>query len=92
MGWSYPSPPGWTTTRTRILRRDRGICHVCHQPGADQVDHITPRAEGGDDSDSNLAAVHAHPCHAAKTANEQRRGKARRARRRPQRRNPNLLT
>ena len=28
--------------RKRILKRDMGICHVCDQPGADQVDHASP--------------------------------------------------
>lgn len=90
MGWSYPTPPGWTATRTRILRRDKHICYVCGKPGANQVDHIRPRAEGGNDNDNNLAAIHARPCHAAKTQRERQRGINRRTPRRKPRRNPNL--
>lgn len=45
--------------RPAILRRDRGICHICKLPGADQVDHLTPVSKGGTDDLSNLAAAHA---------------------------------
>jgi len=65
-----PLPKGWAKTRKRILRRDRGVCYICGRPGANQVDHIRPAADGGSDDDTNLAAVHAYPCHAAKTARE----------------------
>lgn len=87
----YTQPPGWKRTHARILRRDRGICYLCGQPGANTVDHVTPVAEGGSHADANLKAAHAHPCHAAKTERERLRGLARRQRRRPPRRNPNLL-
>ncbi|HVT76988.1 MAG TPA: HNH endonuclease [Acidimicrobiales bacterium] len=60
------------------MRRDRGICHVCGQPGADQVDHVIPVAEGGPDTVDDKAPIHARPCHIAKTAEESRRGRARR--------------
>lgn len=63
--------------RRRILRRDRGVCHVCHRPGADQVDHVIPLGEGGSDDDSNKAAIHARPCHQRKTAAEAARGRSR---------------
>ena len=65
-----PLPRGWQRTRRRILRRDRGICYVCHRTGADQVDHIVPGSQLGGDEDSNLAAIHEYPCHAVKTARE----------------------
>jgi 5-methylcytosine-specific restriction endonuclease McrA len=65
-----PLPPGWSRTRKRILRRDQGICYVCHKPGADQVDHVVPVSRGGGEEDGNLAAIHEHPCHARKTAAE----------------------
>ncbi|QXC59342.1 HNH endonuclease [Aquihabitans sp. G128] len=62
----------------RIIRRDHGICHVCGKPGATEADHVVPLAEGGSDTDANLAAIHAKPCHEAKTRAEQARGRARR--------------
>jgi len=52
------STRAWRKTRTLILQRDHGICHLCHQPGADSVDHITPLAAGGTDDPTNLAAAH----------------------------------
>lgn len=60
----------------RILRRDGGICHVCHQPGADQADHVVPIGEGGADDEANLAAIHSRPCHQRKTADEAARARA----------------
>ena len=48
----------WQRRRDRIIRRDGGICHLCHQPGADSADHLVPYALGGTDHDDNLAAVH----------------------------------
>lgn len=83
-GWQHTTRAahtgsGWTqrAARRRILDRDRHVCHVCHQPGADQVDHVIALAEGGADTDDNLAAIHARPCHAAKTAAESARARAR---------------
>ena len=59
----------------RILQRDHGVCHVCGLPGADKVDHVIPQAEGGSEDDTNLAAIHATPCHEAKTRAEALRGR-----------------
>jgi 5-methylcytosine-specific restriction endonuclease McrA len=52
LGWSYQRK------RERILARDGYICWLCGLPGADSVDHVTPRVRGGDDSDENLRAAH----------------------------------
>lgn len=60
-------PSAWDRTRARILKRDHGICHVCHRRGADEVDHLDA---GDDHRDSNLAAIHNDPCHAQKSAAE----------------------
>lgn len=64
-------PPGWASTIVpRIMARDRGICHLCGQPGADTIDHKQP---GDDHRDANLGAVHDHNpphCHRAKTTRE----------------------
>lgn len=71
---------GWEQQRAaaRIIRRHRGICHVCGQPGADEVDHVTPTAEGGPDTDDNKRPIHSVPCHRAKTQAEAARGRKRR--------------
>lgn len=61
------------------MARDHGICHVCRQPGADQVDHVICIAEDGPDTEENLAPIHSRPCHTEKTHREAERGRARRA-------------
>lgn len=48
----------WQRRKARIIRRDGGICHLCHQPGADTADHLIPYSQGGSDRDDNLAAAH----------------------------------
>lgn len=63
----------------RILEQHLYCCHVCGKVGADQVDHVTPLSEGGADDESNLAPIHAKPCHVEKTAAESARAKARNA-------------
>lgn len=87
------SIPGWSTIRRRILERDNGVCHVCGGDGADEVDHVTPVAEGGHPTDpANLGAIHSAPCHADKSKAERLRGSARRpSLRRPVERHPGLL-
>lgn len=83
-------PKDWPAIRRRILARDAGICHVCRQPGADDVDHL--RA-GDDHSDANLAAIHRRPCHARKSGQEgARASNARRVReKRPAEPHPGLV-
>lgn len=44
--------------RRWILERDGGICWLCGRPGADTVDHVTPRFHGGTDDPGNLKAAH----------------------------------
>lgn len=86
-------PKNWPAIRSRILKRDGRICHVCQQPGADGVDHVIP---GDDHSDANLKAIHhnvAPYCHRRKSSSEG--GQAARAKRiprkRPPERHPGLL-
>jgi 5-methylcytosine-specific restriction protein A len=69
---------GWTIQREHqaILKRDNGICYVCHRPGATEVDHIVPDFEGGADVAANKAAIHATPCHAEKSKAETVRARA----------------
>ena len=73
MAWSehtpYKRPPNWRATRQRIWARDQGICWVCRQAGATEVDHIKPVSQGGTHDDRNLALIHV-TCHKRKTAAE----------------------
>lgn len=92
MAW----PPGTgkripERTRRRILERDAGICCVCHQPGANQVDHVVPRSQGGTDDDTNLAAIHDRPCHLEKTQRESAAARHRHSSKRPMPKHPGLL-
>jgi 5-methylcytosine-specific restriction protein A len=70
---------GWdeAASAKRIIRHYGGICHVCHQPGADQVDHVIPLAEGGTDTETNKRPIHKEPCHRIKTEAEKQAGRAR---------------
>lgn len=55
----------WSNTRRMVMARDRNRCQG-NGPRcttiATEVDHITERAAGGDDSLSNLRAL-CHQCH-----------------------------
>lgn len=47
--------------RAAIYDRDNGICHLCKLPvprEAFDLDHVTPLAEGGDDTPKNLRVAH----------------------------------
>jgi 5-methylcytosine-specific restriction protein A len=68
----------WQSLRQQILERDHGICWLCGQPGADQVDHKVNRAAGGTDDPDNLAPAH-RACHLRKSSAE---GNAARSRQR----------
>lgn len=59
------------------MRKHNGICHVCHQPHADEIDHVIPLAEGGTDDDDNRRPIHHTPCHTRKTARERERARRR---------------
>ena len=63
-------PRDWKTRRTIVMKRHKGICHICGQPGADTIDHIIPN---DDHSLDNLAPAHDRTpphCHRYKTAQE----------------------
>lgn len=82
--------------RKQILARDRYTCQM-QVPGvctymATEDDHIIPLAEGGTDDLSNRRAV-CRSCHALKSKEEARRGRARyrRSRARPKPKHPGLL-
>ena len=50
----------WQRLRASILIRDKGLCVPCRAAGrvtaATEVDHVTPKACGGDDDVDNLQA------------------------------------
>lgn len=59
----------WDKLRLRILARDCGLCQCPECQGGEKrltvathVDHITPKAQGGTDDESNLRAVN-KDCH-----------------------------
>lgn len=63
-------PADWRTRRIVVLKRDKGICYICKQEGADTVDHVIP---GDDHGLHNLAAVHDRVpphCHRKKSSEE----------------------
>jgi 5-methylcytosine-specific restriction protein A len=68
----------WSKARIRILRRDAGICQPCQREGhvhrGTEVDHVTPKAEGGTDDDGNLQTI-CTAAHRAKTQAEAARGR-----------------
>jgi hypothetical protein len=65
----------WDKTRLVILLRDKYLCQPCAAKGrttpASQVDHIKPKALGGDDDHSNLQSI-CDACHKVKTNIEDR--------------------
>jgi 5-methylcytosine-specific restriction protein A len=67
---SQPLPADWPIKRRRILERDGYRCYLCSAL-AGEVDHIVPAADGGNDQDSNLAAICTR-CHRSKTGREAR--------------------
>ena len=60
----------WMDIRTRILRRDRGLCCMCSRAGlvslACDVDHRVELDDGGTDDDGNLWSL-CRLCHLWKT-------------------------
>lgn len=72
-GYDY----AWEKLRERIMQRDTGLCQPCKRNGhvtmATQVDHITPKAQGGGNDDANLQAI-CDPCHRDKTSRESKGG------------------
>ncbi|MBQ2263252.1 MAG: HNH endonuclease [Loktanella sp.] len=63
----------WVKLRDTILQRDGHLCIPCLHNGrptpAKQVDHITPKSQGGTDEHDNLQSI-CVDCHKAKTASE----------------------
>jgi 5-methylcytosine-specific restriction endonuclease McrA len=46
----------WQKQRVLVLRRDCYTCHYCGNPGANEVDHVIARVNGGGDEMDNLVA------------------------------------
>ena len=63
----------WVKLRAMILQYDSHLCQPCKRAGrvtpATQVDHIIPKAQGGEDEADNLQSI-CDECHNAKTAQE----------------------
>lgn len=60
----------WRRLRLQVLERDEGVCRLCGDPGATEVDHIVNVASGGAELDpANCQAVHTL-CHRKKTSAE----------------------
>lgn len=76
--------------RTVILKA-KPVCYVCGKPGADQVDHLTPRSRGGSDDMVNLAPIHREPCHRLKSQQESRDGIRSHSAKRPPRKHPGFM-
>lgn len=56
-----PKPLGgraWRRIVAFVVKRDRGICHLCGEDGADSADHVILRSQGGSDHPDNLLAAH----------------------------------
>jgi 5-methylcytosine-specific restriction endonuclease McrA len=62
-----------------VMHLHEGICHVCHRPGSDEVDHVICLSEGGPDTMDNLRPIHSEPCHSEKTQAEAQRARGVRA-------------
>ena len=65
----------WRRKRAAVLKGEP-LCRQCSKNGrvtvATEVDHITPRAEGGTDDPANLQSI-CYECHVAKTLAERNR-------------------
>lgn len=64
--WEGPKPADWNRLKEIVFKRDKGICYICNQPGATEVDHVIALALGGSNNLYNLKPVH-HQCHLKKT-------------------------
>ena len=71
---------GWERIRKLVIKRDGAFCQPCLRQGRytpfNEVDHIKPKSQGGDDDMGNLECI-CTPCHASKTAAEGREGRRR---------------
>lgn len=47
----------WEALRKQVLERDGYLCQLCKVAQADTVDHIVPKARGGEDNMANCVAA-----------------------------------
>ena len=63
----------WRRKRKRVIARDNGLCQPCLKmdivKAFDEVDHIVPISQGGDDQLDNLQCI-CKSCHKHKTQRE----------------------
>jgi 5-methylcytosine-specific restriction protein A len=85
-------PPDWAAKRAEAHRLNpRHVCHLCGQPGGDQLDHIVA---GDDHRQENLDWAHTNVwphCHRGKSSAEGNAARWRVRQRRPAERHPGLL-
>jgi 5-methylcytosine-specific restriction enzyme A len=64
----------WVKLRGIVMERDGWLCQPCQRNGrvteAAEVDHVLPKAKGGDDDIDNLQAI-CTDCHKAKTMTDE---------------------
>lgn len=69
----------WRRLRKIVLVADGYMCRMCKEEGvytkADEVDHITPKSQGGTDAISNLQSI-CKPHHKQKTLKESKHASA----------------
>lgn len=67
----------WAHLREQVLTRDKHLCQTCLRRGivkpGDMVDHKVNKAQGGNNSLSNLETI-CRECHATKTGREGQKG------------------
>lgn len=51
------STRAWRKVRAKVLERDGYICNYCGDVEANEVDHVIPVDEGGNDDETNLVAA-----------------------------------
>ncbi|MEX5637415.1 HNH endonuclease [Parafrankia sp. FMc2] len=60
-----PLPPGWATTRRRILARDP-TCTLCHSASSTEVDHALAHDDHRDEALRGVCS----PCHLTRTGRQ----------------------
>lgn len=86
-------PDDWPQRCAATFATYGDICHVCHQAGADEVDHVQA---GDDHSLANLRPIHGYRtpqrCHPIKSSREGNAARHRHKRARPVETHPGMIT